>query len=187
MISFYLSLIDDHQYDSKFERIYYTYEKKMFAVAISITKDFHIAEEVLQDSLIRVAKQIADINEDNEQMLKALLYKITKNVAIDYMRKKKKEERVIDIDTVENLVVSDNYDTIEGEELYTTITSKIESMPEIYRDVLVMNLVYGMSKVQISNMLGKSVNTISSRIKRGKAILRDYIEESEKSYERSGP
>ena len=186
MISFYLSLIDDHQYDSKFERIYYAYERKMFAVAINITKDFYVAEEVLQDALIIVAKQIADIKEDNEEMLKSFLFKITKNIAIDYVRKRNKAEKVVDIELVEQSVSYESNDVVEGDELYRTLVAKIQGMPEIYRDVLVMNLVYGMSKAQIANTLGKNVNTVSSRIKRGKVILKKYIKEGESTREQSG-
>ena len=186
MIAFYLAIIDDHKYDSKFERIYSTYEKKMFSVAISITQDFYIAEEVLQDTFVIVAKQIADIEEDNEEMLKSLLYKITKNIAIDYLRKRSREEKIVSIDKIENSVPCENNCTIETKELYDTLVAKIKEMPEIYRDILVMNLVYGMSKTQIANLLGKNVNTVSSRIKRGKAMLKKYMEEGETNCERSG-
>ena len=90
MLTFYLSLIDDHSFDSKFERIYNKYEKALFRAAIKMTGDFYSAEEVLNDVFIKVAKHIAEINEANEEMLKSLLYKMTKNAAIDYLRKNAK-------------------------------------------------------------------------------------------------
>ena len=66
MLTFYLSLIEDHQYDSKFERVYTKYEKLMFAVTLEVTKNFYDAEEALDDAFIIVAKKIADIREDND-------------------------------------------------------------------------------------------------------------------------
>ena len=179
MLTFYLSLIDDHSFDSKFERIYNKYEKALFRAAIKMTGDFYSAEEVLNDVFIKVAKHIAEINEANEEMLKSLLYKMTKNAAIDYLRKNAKHETVINIDTLTDLSSSDVSQDVESDLEYSALVEFIKKMPAIYRDVLVMNLVYEMPKKQIARIMNINANTVTSRIKRGKAMLTELLRRGE--------
>ena len=47
MLAFYLSLIEDHNNDDDFERIYNKYSKMMYKVAKSHTKNHHLAEEAV--------------------------------------------------------------------------------------------------------------------------------------------
>ena len=186
MLTFYLSLIDDHSFDSKFERIYNKFEKTLFRAAIKMTGDFYGAEEVLNDVFIKVAKHIAEIKEDNEEMLKSLLYKMTKNSAIDYLRKNSKPEAIIDIDTLTDISSGDVFEELEGNSEYLALVELIKKMPSTYRDVLVMNLVYEMSKKQIAKVLNVKENTVASRLKRGKAMLKNCINTAAvKVYEQS--
>lgn len=180
MLTFYLSLIEDHTYDSKFERIYYKYEKKMFGIALKITDDFHGAEEVLNDAFVTVAKNIAEINESNEEMLKSLLCKITKNAAIDYLRRNKKFAEIANIDTLKDIPSTTDYEEIETHAEYSALIDVIRNMPDTYRDVLILNLVYEMSNGEIAKSLNVNINTVSSRIKRGKAILKKCLKEGKK-------
>ena len=183
MLTFYLSLIEDHQYDSKFERVYTKYEKLMFAVTLEVTKNFYDAEEALDDAFIIVAKKIADIREDNENSLKALLCTIAKNSAIDCLRRKKRHEKVVYMDSFVYTAINDGITEMEEDEAYYDLVHKIEEMDGICRDVLVLHLVHGMSTGQISQMLNMNINTVSSRIRRGKVQLKKFLAERGRSSE----
>lgn len=50
MLFLYMSLIDDENDKSKFEQLYYMYDKLMMNVAMSKLHDIDMAEDVLQDS-----------------------------------------------------------------------------------------------------------------------------------------
>ena len=182
MINFYLSLIGDHQYDSKFERIYNTYEKRLFDFSYGIVKDHYGAEEVLQDTFMKIAGMIEDIEED-EKMLKPFLYKITKNLSYNYLKRQKKHHGVLSLECyTENCDdCSDPYKETASNESTNQIIEKIYNLPEIYKDVCVLYFLYELSMPRIASILGINTNTVHTRIRRGKAKIIKIIEEAKKS------
>ena len=178
MLTFYLSLIDDHKNDSKFENLYLTYNQKLYNVAISILNEHYDAEEAVQDAFIKIAKVIDVIDDSDPIILKSFLFQIIKNTSIDLKRQKQKNNRIVNIDFCESLPSDDSVeDRIEMEEEGNTIKKAILSMPETYREVLKLNLLYEFSASEIAKLLNISVNTVFSRIHRGKRYLRLFLEE----------
>ena len=91
MIILFMDMLDDEEEKSKFRIIYEKYKKHMFYTANDILKDHHRSEDALQLALYRVAKNICNIEIDNEAQLKRYLEIITKNVALTMLKKKNKQ------------------------------------------------------------------------------------------------
>ena len=179
----YLTLIDDHEYDSKFETIYYKYHDMIYAIAIGITKDHYDAEEVMQNVFFIIAKDIENIKTENELMLKSYLYKITKNAATDIFRAKKRRIATMDSDEIDEIVSEKELTTvIELKEQYESIIKQIEKMPAIYRDVLVLRLLHEMPIRRIAVVLGRKNSTVKQQLNRGTKMLKDILTEA-KIYE----
>ena len=57
MISFLLT-IENEKARSKLEEIYETYHKDMYITAFSILKNHHESEDIVQDAILRVSKNL---------------------------------------------------------------------------------------------------------------------------------
>lgn len=176
MLSLYLSSIEDHKNDSKFESIYYSYNEMLYGIAFGVTRNHHDAEEAMQTTLFAIAKDIENVNIENIPMLKSYLYKITKNAAIDILRKRRHKTSILNIDDC--LFVSSNEDIhelVEGSDKYKQIVKYITDMPAIYRDVLVLHYLHGMSTSRISEILNRNHSTVKQQLNRGTKMLREIL------------
>lgn len=76
------------QHKSEFKRIYDEHKKNVFAMALSILRDFSLAEDVLQEVFIKLYQ-----HRDHHEIpnVKAWLLTVSRNMALDLYRKKKRE------------------------------------------------------------------------------------------------
>ena len=175
MLTIFISMIDDPEDQTKFEKIYNKYHNDMIKIAYSITKKQYIAEEVVQDSLYIIVKNINRIKIDSDEMLKSYVYKLVKNTALNTMRK---EGHIIFTEDIENIDITiDAEKIIDENEAYNFIVRKISSLPGIYRDVLILNIVNGFSSKDIAALLDTKHSTVKSRLSRGMKILKSILEE----------
>ena len=182
MIAFYLTFIEDHNNDSKFEIIYNTYRDKMFNAAYGILKDYHYAEDALQECFISVAKVIESVRVDDEIALKAYLMKAVRNSAIDVLKKKQRADLVMSIENVDDCSSEENVEKIiEDNEAEDRICFKILNMPAIYRDVMELSLLQGFSIKEIAITLNLNQRTVWNRYERGRQYLEKIIKEERKN------
>ena len=110
------------------------------------------------------------------------LYKVLNNLIIDEYRKQKEasldallERDGVDEGSFEELresTVEALAATIDGKQALDLITS----LPDVYREVLIMRFVDGLGPREISSLIEETENVVSVRIHRGLKLLRDIIE-----------
>ncbi len=175
MLAFYLALIDDPSDKEKFTDIYNRYKDKMFYKAKSIVHRDELAEDVVQESLLKIAKNIANVGSSESGSTAAFVIIITRNTAYDMLKTERRQQG----EELDEQIVDISKDTLRdalSDVGYNTILNEINSLEPIYKDVLTLRLVYDYSVSEISKMLKTSENTIKSRISRGKNILRERLE-----------
>ena len=84
-------MIDNPDDLSKFQQIYEKYKNTMYYVAYDVTKNTYDAEDVVQISLIKLIDILYKIDKQDisKPRCKNLMITITKNTAIDFLRKSK--------------------------------------------------------------------------------------------------
>lgn len=104
---------------------------------------------------------------------KPFLYRTLNHLIIDEYRKKKSEsldalltDREVPEGAFEELVDGSRED-IEIAIDAKRIPKLLEQMPASYREVVVMRYLDGLMPVEIADLIGQSVNTVSVRIHRG--------------------
>ena len=82
---FLCSMIDSEEKRSKFERIYSEYRITMYSVAFDVTKNYHDAEDIVEEALVKVIGILNKIDPENigTQKCKNLMITIAKNQAVD--------------------------------------------------------------------------------------------------------
>ncbi|MBQ8413652.1 MAG: sigma-70 family RNA polymerase sigma factor [Clostridia bacterium] len=178
MISLILLTLETEEKRSKFETIYNEYHKRMMSIAFGITKDQYDAEEAMNIALFAIAENIDKVQVDNPHMLKSYLYKVVKNAAIDLVRDKKSDPVILYPDySFVTLESEEIIDSLIDNEQYARIVNRIQNMPDIYRDVLVLRFLHNFSVNEIASMLRRKRSTIKTQIKRGIKMLRTELEE----------
>ena len=86
----YLQMIEDDEDRTKFERIYYSYEKLMFYTAGKMLTVQEDKEDAVYQAFVKIIEIIKKIKLVDSPETKALIVKITEQRAIDILRKNKK-------------------------------------------------------------------------------------------------
>lgn len=112
----YMSLIDNEDDKIKFEDIYNKYKKMMFWIASQILTDERDIDEVVQDSFIKIIRNLDKIEKINSKKTKSFISIIVKNTAIDAYRKVFSNR--VEVELEDNLIFpSDKLEEIETEGL----------------------------------------------------------------------
>ncbi len=180
MLAFYLSLIEDHNNDDDFERIYHKYSKMMYKVARSHTKNHHFAEEAVQNVLVNIARNIDRIKYFDEDYLEIYLCKAAKNSAFSIMKKEGRiAKQTVSIDEIIN---KDFYNEMISEvviqnELLTMILNYIRSMEPNYRDILTYYFLHSFTLREISIILKIPLSTVKTRFYKSRKMIQEKFEE----------
>jgi len=182
MLSIYLALIDDPNDKEKFTQIYHAYKDLMFCVSMKILHNSTLAEDVVQDSFLKIAKIISRFSTPVCSETASLIVIIVRNTSYDCLRKEKPGSTMpFDeaIETTDSIKMPDIADVLSGG--ISSVMDIISSMDRIYGDVLKLKYIYGYNNAEISKLLNISKNNTTMRIYRAKLILKNKLEE--KGYE----
>jgi RNA polymerase sigma factor (sigma-70 family) len=108
--------------------------------------------------------------------VQAFLFRVARNLSIDYLRTRKDHLAVDDLDEQEHPAIHER-DVPEAESL---VNRALDALPEEAREVLVLNLYLGYRFDEIAEMLDKSPEAIWQRASRARAKLRRIILEMAK-------
>lgn len=143
--------------------LYEHYGATLLGVANKVTRDENLAQDVLQESFVKIWKK-SDTYDASKAKLFTWLFRITRNTAIDKLRSvktKSGKEIQIDVSDVYNLGVnSTKPELIDVQENLGRIESK-------YQIVLDALFFQGMTQQEASDELDIPLGTIKSRLKIG--------------------
>lgn len=176
----FLSLTDNDEDKIKLENMYNRYSKRMFYVAMDILKNEYDAEDAVHNTFISIAVNMDKINDIRSEETYYYVMTITENTALNLLKKKKGESRkTINLDFEDDswLFVSD-IDIAEefvSKEEYNRIVDIIQSLPDIYSDVLYLHYVENLTAREIASALSRKQETVRKQIVRGKKMLIHYL------------
>jgi RNA polymerase sigma-70 factor (ECF subfamily) len=151
------------------EHIWRTYHKQLLSFILKRVKDKSIAEDILQEVFIKIHSKIDSLQEGRK--VKAWLFQITRNTIIDYYRK---ADSLEDLDSPVNDLEAEN-DPSALEDIQTCIVPMIKSLPEDYRDALLLTELNGLSQKELSEKLKISYSAAKSRVQRGRSLLKEAL------------
>ncbi len=171
-------MIDSKENLSKFQRIYEKYKNTMYSVAYDISKNSYDVEDIVEISLIKVIGILNDIDSEDIDRLrcKNLIITITKNTAIDYLRKTKNAP--IPYEDVETQRAEKSTEELYIDmENYREVILYIDEMDDKYRDVLRLKALHHLSSKEAGKILNISEYSVNVRFMRAKAILKKKLKE----------
>lgn len=140
-----------------------------------LTGDMQLAEEIWQDTMLKAWQQASSFRVDGH--LKAWLFRVARNNAIDHMRKKRVpvEEYTVCLETAATTFRPEK--EAERSWLSAEVYEAIDDLPPAYREVIDLRFFHQLCYQEIAGVLGIPLGTVKSRlnyaIQRLTKILKD--------------
>ena len=166
-----------------FEELIDAYQKKVFNLAFRIIGNYDDAADLAQETFVRIFKAISKFKE--ESSFSTWIYRITTNVCLDEIRKRK-NKKILSLDEdihmddgdMKRQVESDEIgpeQNAEREEVRKIVNDAINMLPEDQRVVITLRDIDGMSYEEISETLKCPGGTVKSRINRARVALKNIL------------
>lgn len=156
--------------------LYDIFSKRMYVICLRYTKSQQEAEDVLQDSFIKVFKNIKGYRGDSR--LDYWIKRIVVNTSLNSQRKKLYMYPMMDIDDVKNdYDHSNSLSSFQLEELLNMISE----LPTGCRTVFNLFAIEGYSHKEIAEMLEVSEGTSKSQFARARKLLQEKIAGEDKA------
>lgn len=160
-----------------FNKLYYKYKKFVANMIFQYTKDREMSKDLADEVFVKVYNKLSTFV--NYQSFGGWLRTIANHVAIDYLRKIKSKEALLEYDSdrlsLSHLPTNTPEDELvtrtKVEELYEVINSRSEATRKVFKLFYKDNMTIEM----ISNKLRMPVGTIKSILSRTRNLIRKRL------------
>jgi len=173
------------EYDA-FDAIFRRHVNKVYRQAFRLTGNETEAEEVVQDVFLAVYEKIKSFRGDSA--FSTWLYRLTMNVAISKLRRRKRSKEVSIEDYLPRFQEDghhlvrpvfnwgDEVDLrLEKEELQRLILEALNELPPVDKAVIVQSDLEGLSNRDIGDALGLTIPAVKARLHRARLFLRGRL------------
>lgn len=159
------------------------YQKRLFSYILISVKNKELAEDIFQDTFIKVINTIRSGNYHEEGKFFQWIMRIANNLKIDYYRKVQRmpifegngEYDVFDL-------IGSKEESVEQkmfkEQIYSDLTRMLDYLPEEQKSVIQMRIYQDYSFKEIAAITGVSINTALGRMRYALINLRKIIEKN---------
>jgi RNA polymerase sigma-70 factor (family 1) len=149
--------------EKAFAVLFYRYLPVLHPYALKFTKSEAAAEEIIQDTFLRVW-----LNRDKIETVdnvKAWLYKYASNECLNYLRKHLKQTKAIDQLSVAHPQQSNvTIDTININDINHLVAQVVDKLPGQRKKIYQMSRLEGLSIPEIAEALDLSPNTVKNAL-----------------------
>jgi RNA polymerase sigma-70 factor (ECF subfamily) len=158
------------------------YQDRVYAVAYSFVQDREEALDITQDTFLKMLDGLPRFRE--QANIYTWLYRIVVNRCIDWRRRRMRHPPPVSLD---DLAAAEGIEpanphaaqlphaALEAKELREQISQAIAAVREPYRMVVMMADVQGLTVSEIAQILHCPVNTVKTRLHRGRIAIRDRL------------
>ena len=149
----------------RFERLVGAYREDLFRYAFWLSRDRELAQDVVQDAMIRAWKSLDSLRED--EAAKPWLMTIVRRENARFFERKRLE--TVDIDELvgaPTMQLATEDDTDRGD-----LLRAILALDEDYREPLALQVLMGHSTKEIADIMGLSNGAVLTRLHRARKKL----------------
>ena len=156
---------------------------KIFTSIYLLVKDRVLAEDIFQDTFIKVIDRLTKGQYNEEGKFVHWISRIAHNLCIDHFRKSKSIsfiKKADDRDIFESIhILEDSTVNIEQRQTYDRVRKMLDKLPEEQREVIILRHYADLSFAEIAKMTKCSINTALGRMRYGLLNLRKMVKEKE--------
>lgn len=159
------------------------YQKRVYGFIFSKVKDAELADDVFQDTFVKVIKNLRLGKYRDEGRFLSWVIRIAHNIIMDHFRKinrlPKHESKHEDLDVLDRLIEQSSSveDLMIETQIHADLSILIDELPQTQKEVLRMRLFQEMSFKDIGEQTGVSINTALGRMRYAILNLRKLIDE----------
>ncbi len=166
-----------------FEMLLKRHQAKVFSYILYTVKDEDIANDIFQDTFIKVVRTLKRGKYNEEGKFLPWVNRIAHNLVIDHFRRLKKMPTTSggdDFDIFEVIPSHDDNvaDDIVRSQMLKDVKALVKHLPEDQKEVLMMRMYFDMSFKEIADRTGVSINTALGRMRYALINLRKLIKEN---------
>ncbi|MCK4288973.1 MAG: sigma-70 family RNA polymerase sigma factor [Bacteroidales bacterium] len=167
------------------EKLIHRHKNKVFAYILMVVKDKQLADDIFQDTFIKVINTIRAGSYKEEGKFIQWVMRIAHNLIIDYFRKSKRipviDNNSEDFDIFDTIKFTDDSieDRIITEQIHQDVRKLINLLPPEQKEVLFMRHYSEMSFKDIAEQTDVSINTALGRMRYALINLRKLIEQKD--------
>ncbi len=168
------------------EELIRRHKSKIYTSIYMLVKDQYLAEDIFQDTFIKVVKTLKTGRYNEEGKFLPWVLRIAHNLVIDYFRKDKRTPVITNGDGFDIFDVLGFYDESIEERMIREQTHKdlrklIQMLPSEQKEVLIMRHYGDMSFKEIADVTQVSINTALGRMRYALNNLRKMLQTKEMS------
>lgn len=159
------------------------HKNKVFTYIILIVKNQSLAEDIFQDTFIKVIKSLKEGKYKDNGKFVSWVIRIAHNLTIDHFRKEKQintysnEDYEADIFNSRKLSENTVEDIMVESQIIKEVRLLIDELPEDQKQVILLRHYGGLSFKEIADQTDVSINTALGRMRYALINLRKLIEQ----------
>ncbi|TAH01685.1 MAG: sigma-70 family RNA polymerase sigma factor [Sphingobacteriales bacterium] len=156
------------------------HKSKIYTSIYLLVKDEYLAEDIFQDTFIKVIKTLRAGRYNDEGKFLPWVLRIAHNLVIDYFRREKRSPTIINSDGFDIFDVLGIHDEsmeelMIKEQTYTDLRKLIHFLPSEQKEVLIMRHYGELSFKEIADLTNVSINTALGRMRYALTNLRKML------------
>ena len=153
---------------------YARYGRRVFSLIYRIVQDRQTAEEILQDTFLRLWDR-SELYDSEKGALLSWLFRVGRNCALDFLRKESRRGN-FDVVLVEgNSDLEDLHEDVLSVETSIAVRDALSALPSAQRQLIELAYFEGLTHSELVERTGESLGTVKSRIRLGLKKLRDAL------------
>ncbi|MCP4551243.1 MAG: sigma-70 family RNA polymerase sigma factor [Bacteroidetes bacterium] len=171
--------------NSGLEILIHRHKNRVFAYILMIVKDKQLADDIFQDTFIKVINTIKAGSYKEEGKFIQWVMRIAHNLIIDFFRKSKRmpvlDNKNESFDIFDTISINDPSieESIITQQIHKDVRQLIECLPSEQKEVLYLRHYTEMSFKDIAEHTNVSINTALGRMRYALINLRKLIKEKE--------
>ncbi|MFB1051279.1 RNA polymerase sigma factor [Paraliobacillus sp. JSM ZJ581] len=157
-----------------FNAVYHSHFIRLKHIAYAITKDYYLAEDVVQEVFIKAWNNLEQLNEADK--LGAWLSVITTRTAIDFIRKERNKNGIVTEQEILDFIADEVQQNVEEEVVFQLLRKDIkqalETLKPDYQHVMTLKVDKGLKEKEIATVLDINTSTVKNRIHRARKKLK---------------
>ena len=171
-----------HGDESTLQDLILRHQRKVFTSIYLLVKDRDLANDVFQETFIKVINTLRSGNYNEEGKFLSWVLRIAHNLVIDHFRSLKRMPMVHDTEeysVFDTIPLTDNNieDKIITEQIYDQVRHLVDKLPFDQREVVIMRHYGNMSFKEIADCTQVSINTALGRMRYALINLRKLIDD----------
>jgi RNA polymerase sigma-70 factor (ECF subfamily) len=155
--------------------------RRLYITAFRFLRKQEEAEDAVQEIFMRLWNRKEELDRYNS--IEALAMTTVRNYCIDMLRRNKTRAIEENVEAVRILSAESQPDEIvERNESAEILNRIISRLPTVYRNLIVMKEIDGLSYDEIAEITGQNLNTLRVNLSRARKMIRDEFKKNKYEY-----